>query len=187
MASVTGRPDLDVDLQFPGDRFPVTVGPLLRASGWRGGIWVYYVTSTEGDFVVEKSDGTAAVGFLLFQSENYADIMSTGDGVGSPENWTSYQPATHVGGQNVVTMVSGGTRVFFRQYETVALDSGSRTGGSITWSLNDSCKVSENGLLCNDSDVEMAAAGISSPIVVGIVSAVPSTANGNRLCVDIKY
>ena len=66
MASITGALSNDVELMFPGDRFPVSAGPTLIANGWRGGIWVMYVTSTVGDFVVEASDGTTASGFLLF-------------------------------------------------------------------------------------------------------------------------
>lgn len=177
----------DVELMFPGDRFPVIVGPTMRANLWRGGQWVMYVTSTEGDFSVEASDGTMACGFILFPSEDYGLTPPYGNGVGSNANWTSGQPATGVGGQNVVTMVNGGTRSFFKVFETVALAGGTRSAGAITYTLNDTLKVSENGLLCNDSDVQLALAGIANPIVVGIVSAVPSAANLNRLGADIKY
>ena len=183
MASITGALSNDVELMFPGDRFPVSAGPTLIANGWRGGIWVMYVTSTVGDFVVEASDGTTASGFLLFQSEQYP---ATHIQEGSPGNWLAHQPRS-CQGSSVVTMVSGGTRAFFRQYETVALAGGTRSGGAITYSLNDALKVSENGLLCNDSDAQLALAGIASPVVVGLVSAVPSTPNENRLGADIKY
>ena len=182
----------DVSLQFPGDRFPVVVGPNLRSSGWRGGLFVQYVTG-DYDFTVEVSDGNATAGFLLFASENYdlsiqGGAFLGGDGVGSAANFISGQPATHVGGQNVVTMVSGGTRSMFKVYETVALNgAGNRAGGAITYTLGESLKISENGLLCNDSNVNLAAAGVATPIVVGIVSAVPSSANNNRLGVDLKY
>jgi hypothetical protein len=178
---------LDVELMFPGDRFPVIVGPVLRAAKWRGGLWVMYVASTEGDFSVEVSDGTMTCGFLLFQSENYALAPPYGDGAGSNANWISGQPATGAGGQNVVTLVNGGTRCFFKMFETVALAGGTRSGGAITYSLNDALKVSENGLLCNDSDAQFALVGIANPIQVGIVSAAPSVSNGNRLGADIKY
>jgi len=177
----------DVDVMFPGDRFPVIAGPTLRATGWRGGIFVRYVTAGE-DFTVEVSDGNESCGFILFQSENYQLTPPTGTGPGSPQNYTSQQLLNPQGGNNVVTMINGGTRAFFRVFETVALvGAGTRTGGPITYTLNEDLKISENGLLCNDSDVNLAAAGVTTPIVVGIVSAVPSAANGNRLCLDMKY
>ena len=182
----------DVSLMFPGDRFPVIAGPGLRASGWRGGQFVSYAAGG-ADFLVEISDGLSAAGFLLFQAENYTPLTPGSDGVspslavGSPENWLSHQYRGGEGGYNVATMVNGGTRAFFKVYETVALAGGARGGGAITYSLNEELKVSENGLLCNDSDAQMAAAGIATPIVVGIVSALPSTQNGNRLCIDMKY
>ena len=85
-------------------------------------------------------------------------------------------------------MISGGTRAFFKAYETTALNgAGARAGGPITYNLNDSLKVSENGLLCNDPDANLVLAGVTNPTVMGIVSAVPSVANGNRLCLDMKY
>lgn len=178
---------LDVELMFPGDRFPVTVGPVLRRSGWRGGIFVQYATGTE-PFTVEVSDGSNVAGFLLFQSENYTTLQPGGPGVGSPENFTGKQFRTPTGGNNVATMVNGGTRVFFRVYETLALTgAGARSGGAITYSLNQPVRISENGLPCNDSEVNLQAAGVATPVQVGIVSAVPSTENGNRLCVDLKY
>lgn len=177
----------DVQLMFPGDRFPVIAGPTLRTTGWRGGLFVRYVTAGE-DFTVEVSDGNESCGFILFQSEDYQITPPTGTGPGSPQNYTSQQLLNPQGGNNVVTMVNGGTRAFFRVFETTALTgAGTRTGGPITYTLNEDLKISENGLLCNDSDVNLAAAGVTTPIVVGIVSAVPSVANGNRLCIDMKY
>lgn len=177
----------DVELMLPGDRMPVIVGPTLRSTGWRGGIFVMYVTGTD-DFTVEASDGNMATGFILFQSEDYQLTPPTGTGPGSPQNYTSQQFLNPVGGNNVVTVINGGTRAFFRVYETVALNgAGARAGGPITYTLNEDLKVSENGLLCNDSDVNLAAAGVTTPQVVGIVSAVPTTANDSRLCLDMKY
>ena len=181
-----GNAEHDVELNFLGDRFPVKAHPTLRASGWRGGLWVMYVTApTNEEFMVVQSDGTACAGFLLFPSENYAPVPPLGTGVGSSENYIGIQPAANP--NNAITMVNGGTRAYFKVFETVALNGGTRTGGAITYSLNEEVKVSENGLLCNDSDVQFGLVGIASPIVIGIVSAIPSPANGNRLCVDIKY
>tara|TARA_B100001094_G_scaffold329535_1_gene392498 strand:- start:201 stop:773 length:573 start_codon:yes stop_codon:yes gene_type:complete len=177
----------DVQLMFPGDRFPVTAGTTLRSTGWRGGLFVRYVTAGD-DFTVEVSDGNEVCGFILFQSENYQITPPTGTGPGSPQNFTSQQLLNPQGGNNVVTMINGGTRAFFRVFETVALNgAGNRAGGAITYALNEDLKISENGLLCNDTDGNLAAAGVTTPQVVGIVSAVPSTANGSRLCLDMKY
>jgi hypothetical protein len=92
-----------------------------------------------------------------------------------------------VGGQNVMTIVEGGTRAYFKVFETTALAAGTRSGGAITYILNEDLKVSENGLLCNDSDGALGAAGVTTVQVVGIVSAVPTTANGGRLCLDMKF
>lgn len=176
----------DVELMFPGDRFPALPGPLLLASGWRGGQFVQYVAGT-ADFTVEVSDGNAAAGFLLFQSEDYGLTRPTGTGPGSPENWLSHQFLSGEGGQNVATMVNGGTRAFFRVFETIALAGGARVGPPIVYVENDDLKVSENGLLCNDSDAALALAGIVTPQMVGVCSAIPAVRNGTRLCIDLKF
>jgi len=178
---------LDVEMRIPGDKYSVIAGPNLRANGWRGGIWVQYVTSTEGDFVVEISDGNDATGFLLFPSEDYDLTRPYGTGPGSPQNFISSQPREGVGGQNVVAMICGGPQAFFTVFETRRLVAGNRTGAPIIYALMDDLKISENGLLCNDSNVDLATVGIANPIVVGIVSAVPSVRNLNRLAADIKY
>ena len=139
-------------------------------------------------YTVEVSDGSNVAGFLLFQSEDYALSRPYGNGPWSPENYGSHQFLEGVGGQNVATMVNGGTRAYFRMFETVALTGGGvRAGGAITYNLNESLKISESGFLCNDSDANLIAAGVATPTVVGIVSAVPTTANGSRLCIDMKY
>ena len=183
----------DVELMFPGDRFPVTVGSVLRSTGWRGGIFVQYSTGAN-QFTVELSDGNSVAGFLLYQSEYYSALQpgSFGAGaetlVGSPQNYISQQYKSPIGGNNVVTMVNGGTRAFFKAFETTALNgAGARSAGPITYNLNDPLKISENGLLCNDSDANLNAAGVTNPTQVGIVSAVPAEVNGFRLCADIKY
>jgi hypothetical protein len=194
MAHIIGSNDseqLDVHLFFPGDRFPVIVGPTLRNTGWRGGIFVQYVPAAD-DYTVELSDGNNVAGFILFQSENY-DIsyqnggFAGGDGVGSHANFLAHQPATGVGGQNVVTMITGGTRAFFKVFETRRLVAGARTGATIAYNLHDDLKISENGLLTNDSDGDLATVGVVTPHVVGIVSAVPAPRNQNRLGIDYRY
>lgn len=178
--------ELDVELQFPGDRFPVIAGPNLLTNGWRGGVWVMYAASND-DFTVETSDGNAVAGFILFQSEDYQLTPPVGTGPGSPENWLSRQFRSGRGGQNVATMVNGGTRAMFRMFETIALAGGVRAGAAIVYTLNQNLRISENGLLCNDSDVQLAAAGVTTPVNVGIVSAVPSASTNNRIGADIKY
>jgi hypothetical protein len=179
---------LDVELMHLGDRLPVLAGPSLIASGWRGGQFVMYVTAN-WEFTVEKSNGTIAPGFLLMQSENYALTPPNGNGPGSPENFISHQFLSGQGGgsSNVVTLITGNSRALFKVYETIALNgAGVRAGGPITYSLNDTLAVSENGLLCNDSDANLNAAGIPAPQIVGIVSAVPAAINNNRLGVDLN-
>lgn len=178
--------ELDVELQFPGDRFPVIAGPTLLTNGWRGGIWVMYAVAND-DFTVEVSDGNSVAGFLLFQSEDYELVPPYGTGPGSPENWLARQFRSGRGGQNVATMVNGGTRAMFRMFETIALAGGVRGGGAITYNLNDALRISENGLLCNDSDAQLALAGVTTPTNVGIVSASPSASTQNRIGADIKY
>jgi len=181
--------DLDVQMAVGGDTFPVIVGPLLRASKWRGGQFVKFVTSTQGDYVVEKSDGNAVAGYLLFQSEQYSPLAPPfGGGPGSPQNYTSFQFTQGEGGQNVVTLVLGNSRSLFKIYETVALNgAGVRAGGPMTYNLNDYVKISENGLICTDSDANLAAAGVTAPVVIGIVSAVPSAGNSFRVSVDMRF
>ena len=179
---------LDVELMHLGDRLPVLAGPNLRASGWRGGQFVMYVTS-DWEFTVEKSDGTIAPGFLLFQSENYDLNAAAQVNPGSPENFLAHQfrNPTSTGASNVVTLITGNSRAFFKVYETIALNGGGvRAGGAITYALNETLAVSENGLLCNDSTANLNAAGIPTPQIVGVVSAVPSPANGYRLGVDLN-
>jgi hypothetical protein len=184
------RRDLPDDLviEHKGDNMPVSAGPVLRASGWRGGQWVRYVPPTGVDeFEVEASDGNAAAGVLIFPSEAY----EPGREWGAVLNYTGQQVRTNQGsvaGASVVTMMNGGGRFFYLVYETIALTgAGTRTGGPITYVLNEDLKISENGLLCNDSDVNLAAAGVTTPHVVGICSAVPRVQNGGRVGLDMKH
>lgn len=179
---------LDVEMLIPGDRYPVVVGPEMAAAKWRGGIWVMYVAGGP-DFMVEVSDGTASCGFLLFASENYELDGARLQRPGSHYNYTSIQPGHYndARAENVMTLVAGGPRVAFRFYETRRLVAGARTGAAITYGLHDTLRVSENGLLTNDSDIDLATVGIANPVDVGIVSAVPSESNGFWLTADIKY
>ena len=158
-------------------------GPLLRLSGWRGGQWVRYVTPVDiDDFVVEASDGIEASGFLSDASENYDR-----GGPGSPNNFTSQQ--FRGDGVGAIPVMAGGGRVLFGVFETIALTGGgARAAGPITYSLNEALKVSENGLLCNDPDVNLlAATGGSSTVSVGTCSLVPEQRNNFRLGLELKF
>lgn len=169
----------DVEILHPGDTIPATIGPILKAAGWRGGLFVKYVNGNM-DFIVEQSDGNEACGFIVLQSEDYQDPP------GSPENFTAYQYKNPLS-PSVMTLMFGNARGYFKIFETEALNAGVRNGGPITYVLNQNLKISENGLLCNDSDVELALAGVTTPVVVGIVSAVPATRNGDRLGCDMRF
>jgi len=174
-----------------GDRLVVAAGPTLRQTRWSGGLWVLFVTPTGvSDWIVERSNGVQATGFLLFGSENYAN--SAGDA--GYRNFTSIQPAnpqatTFAMGANTLPMVTGGGRFLFRVFETVALTpAGVRAGGPAVYNLNDILKVSENGLLCNDPDAFLLlATGGTSVISVGTCSVVPDARSGNRLGLDFKF
>lgn len=174
-----------------GDRFPVTPGPDLRAARWVGGTFVQFVPPTgPDDWLVERSDGIVADGFMLWAAANRFD--STGDA--GYRNWTSYQnddfsPSTVASGAATTTLVAGGGRYLFRVFETIALNAGGvRAGGPAVYTLNDTLKVSENGFLCNDPDAFLlAATGGSEVIPVGVCSAVPAARSGNRLGIDLKF
>jgi len=137
---------------------------------------------------VVASDGTKATGFLLFAAESYSNSH-----VGGPQNYTSMQyrggATAAASGASVVTMISGGTRAYFKYYETIALDgAGNRSNGAATYTYGEELRVSENGLLCNDSDADLqTATGAGSTAMIGFVADIPRAGNGNRLAVDIKF
>lgn len=174
----------DVEMQLVGSALTCMAGPELRRAGWEGGIWVHFVDLPgEGDFVVERSNGNQAIGFALAESERYTRYFEQG----SPQNYTSYQVRLRSQGPNTIDIVFTGGSGFFRHYETVALAGGTRTGGAITYTLNETLYVSENGLFCNDSAVQLGLAGIPNPIPVGLVAALPMERNEYRLGVLINY
>jgi hypothetical protein len=171
-----------VDELKMGDKFQVSAGPILRRDRWVAGTWVKYVQGDE-DFTVEKSDGNTC-GFLLYGSENYDDARTS-----TYRNFTSYQNTgtySSARGGNIVTLVSGGGRFLFSQYEEFNIDpQGNRTIPA-TYSLNENLKISENGLLCNDTDVNLNAVGVANPTIVGVCSKIP-TEGSEKLGLDIKY
>lgn len=178
----------NLDIIRNGDRFAVCVGPTLRASKWKGGTWVKYVenVSSTDSFTVEKSDGIYTCGFLIYGSEDYENARQS-----TYRNFTSYQntsPLANALGTATLTVVAGGGRFLFKQFETQALaPNGTRTGGAITYSLNEELKISENGLLCNDDDASLLlATGGTKTLVVGICCLVP-TASVPKLGLDYKY
>ncbi len=177
----------DLDVIVMGDRFPVVAGPLLRASKWKSGTWVRYVEDENNinNWTVEKSNGVYAAGFLIYGSEDYSNARRS-----TYRNFTSYQNAgelSEASGTAVVTMITGGGRFLFANYETVALNgAGVRAGGPITYVLGEDLKVSENGLLCNDTDANLlAATGGTQALVVGVCSKLP--VNGGKMGFDLKY
>jgi hypothetical protein len=178
----------DVLVVITGDRFPACAGPIMRARGWRGGLWVKYVPPTGvDDYMIEASDGNETTGFTMFPAEAY----KPGELWGAVSNFTGQQLRTDAGsvsGASTITIVAGGGRFLFLVYETTALDAfGARAGGPATYALNEELKVSENGYLCNDPDPLLALAGVTAPKVVGVCCAVPSQRTGNRLGMDLKF
>ena len=173
-----------------GDKFTATAGPLMRASGWQGGQWLMYAAvqvPAVSEFTMEKSTGIYATGFTIFGSENYSNPRES-----AYRNYTSYQNrSTNVAvasGASVVTIIVGGGRFLFRNFETVALDVlGVRSGGAAVYNVNLPLKVSENGLLCQDDDVRLLlATGGVEVILIGLCPKVPTTADP-RLGLDLKY
>lgn len=176
----------DLDIIKQGDRFQVVAGPILRRTRWKAGTWVRYVPG-EIDFTVEKSDGIYACGFLHYGSEDYTDAR-----VSNYRNFSSYQ---NIGGNAVarggatLTLVTGGGRFLFAEFETFGLNpQGQRDPNlPITYTLNEDLRVSENGLLCNDSEalIKLATGG-AQVALVGVCSKTPTTENP-KLGLDLKY
>ena len=191
MSEQTSFQTADTIIQINGDKFPCTAGPILRSTGWRGGLWVMYVPpiGNVDEYVIEASDGTMATGFVAFPSENYDPNANWG----AVNNFTGIQLREGQGavaGASTVTVTAGGGRMLFLVFETVVLAAGGTRDGSegfITYNLNDQLKVSENGFLCNDPDGRLALVGIASPLVVGTCCAVPHERNGFRLGMDLKF
>jgi len=176
----------DLTVMKHGDRSPVTAGPILRSTGWKAGVWVKYVENenSAAEFTVELADGVYATGFLMYGSEDYSDARQS-----NYRNFTSYQQTgilASASGASVLTMIMGGGRFLFTQYERFNLDvNGDRTIPA-NYALNDSLKVSENGLLCNDSDARLIAkTGGAIALLVGVCCKTP--ASDGKLGLDLKY
>jgi hypothetical protein len=189
MPSSSGELD-DLYVIKIGDKLVSTVGPILRASGWRAGQWVRYVepqVPPVSEYTVEKSDGVTAAGILMYGSENYSNPR-----VSTYRNYTSYQNASSFmavsAGSSVVTVIMGGGRYLTSMYETVSLNGfGVRAGPPAVYTINENLKVSENGLLCNDPDaLLLLATGGTEVLLVGLCSKIPSTRDP-RLGLDLKY
>ena len=189
MSTKLNQSSESVEMLSTADRFPVTISSSMRRSGWLGGQFVKYIENENNasEFTVEKSEGIYVAGFLLFGGENYSDPRTS-----TYRNFTSYQNMiglpTAVGGANVVTMISGGARCLFLNYETISLNAqGQRAGGVAQYTLNGKLKVSENGLLCNDPDnLLILATGGQESTVVGLCCKTPNTEDP-RLGLDLKY
>jgi hypothetical protein len=180
----------DVIIQINGDKFPTGVGPLLRASGWRGGIWVRYVDPINmvDEYVVEISDGNEATGFLVFPPEGYGAVESDW---GAENNFLGQQLRTDIGsvaGASTVTITAGGGRFLFKTHEALGLDgAGVRNVNPAPYTLNQWLFISENGLLCGDTSALLQLAGVATPQLVGTCSAIPHARNGNRVGLDLKF
>lgn len=189
-SGLAGGPPHDVVTQIPGERHSVTPGPILRASGWRGGIFLVYVApDVTDDWTVERSGGVQANGFMLNPSEGPA----AGGLPPSNLNFTSRQVATgeaaHVAsGASVATMITDGGKYLFRLFETISLDAaGVRIGPPAIYTVGEWLKVSENGLLCNDPDARLLlATGGTAVRVVGHCHTIPAARSLWRLGLDHK-
>ena len=178
----------DVIIRSKGGTYTAAVGPILRHTGWHGGIWVKYVDpgTNVDDFVVERTDGNGAVGILPFPSEDYQH-----QAYGATQNYIGDDLRTTQGaasGAGTVAIFISDGQFLFKYYETIALNpAGVRNAGPITYLLNENLYVSENGLLCNDPVANLQAAGIINPCNVGICCAVPAVRNNFRLGLNLNW
>ena len=176
----------DLVVMKHGDRSPVTAGPILRRSRWKAGVFVKYVENenSAAEFTVERSEGVYATGFLMYGSEDYTNARQS-----TYRNFTSYQqtgPLASASGASVLTMVMGGGRFLFTQFEEFGLNAQGVRNQPPNYALNQNLKVSENGLLCNDSDANLlVATGGAIPLLVGVCCKVPGT--DGKLGLDLKY
>ena len=163
----------DLTIMKAGERYPVRIGPLLARDGWKAGAWVRYVAPTDQVdlWLVEKSNGITAAGFLGYESEDYSDPRRT-----TYRNYTSMQNRMPGTANRVVTMHTGGGKYLFAWFETISLDVlGARTGPPITYVVGESLRLSENGLLCNDPAARiMLATGGTEVVSVGRCNRIPT-------------
>lgn len=176
----------DLTVMKHGDRSPVTAGPILRNSRWKAGIWVKYVENENNaaEFTVERSQGIYATGFLMYGSEDYTNARQS-----NYRNFTSYQQTgtlASASGAAVLTMVMGGGRFLFTQFEEFRLDGQGNRTIPANYQLNQDLKVSENGLLCNDADADLIGKhGGAVALLVGVCCKTPGT--DGKLGLDLKY
>ena len=176
----------DLVVMKHGDRSPVTAGANLRNSRWRAGVWVMYAENenSSAEFTVERSNGVYATGFLMYGSEDYTNARQS-----TYRNFTSYQQTgslASASGASVLTMVMGGGRFLFTQFEEFRLDGNGDRTIPANYQLNQNLKVSENGLLCNDDDADLIAKhGGLVALLVGVCCKTPST--DGKLGLDLKY
>tara|TARA_B100000424_G_scaffold156512_1_gene119644 strand:- start:509 stop:1075 length:567 start_codon:yes stop_codon:yes gene_type:complete len=177
----------NLDIIRNGDRFAVTIGPILRSERWKGGTWVKYVAdhSNTDSFTVERSDGVYSCGFVIYGSEDYTNARQS-----TYRNFTSYQNTSVMAnalGTATLTLVAGGGRFLFKDFEQFNLDGNGDRTVPATYQLNEELKVSENGLLCNDGDVRLLAkTGGAKTLIVGICCLVP-TEQVPKLGLDYKF
>jgi hypothetical protein len=83
-------------------------------------------------------------------------------------------------------MVMGGGRFLFTQFEEFGLDAQGVRNQPPNYALNQNLKVSENGLLCNDSDANLlVATGGAIALIVGVCCKTPDS--DGKLGLDLKY
>ena len=181
--------DHDVVVQLSGLNVPVYVNDTLSDNdGWRGGQWVYYTSNVVGESQkiynireVGPSDGNLIAGFLLRGSDFHPPQQSPGgpNNRRSGYNFSSYQPTT----TKVITMIFDGSYIF-KVYEQFAYGNRTGTGTPLTYSLNDALYISDRGYLTTEADA--LAAGIATPLQVGVVWLAPSEPSKFRLGADIR-
>ena len=177
----------NLDIIRNGDRFQCTIGPILRSERWKGGTWVKYVEdkSSTDSFTVERSDGIYTCGFVMYGSEDYTNARQS-----TYRNFTSYQntsPIANALGTASLTLVAGGGRFLFKEFEEFRLDGQGNRTIPANYQLNQDLKVSENGLLCNDEDARLLAkTNGTKTLLVGICCLVPTT-EVPKLGLDYKY
>lgn len=174
----------DVEPMVWGDKLTCSAGSTLQRTGWKAGTFAMYVAGSVGEpyFTVERSDGIGVAGFILYGSEDYSDTR-----IGGYHNYTSIQKR-YPNGPNTITVMIGGGRYFFRNYEKVALAAdGTRTGGPAVYGFNNILKVSENGLLCNDPDGYLLLATGGAVTVPFAMCSRPPVVDDPRMGVDMRY
>ncbi len=129
----------DCIILYKGDAYPVTVDPVMAATGWRGGQGVQWVTSSKDELLVTFSDGLYA-GFLLWGSDESSDLHTA-----ATRNQPAYQ---------FTTIGAGGWLIMTSTFEKYTY--ASRTGGGplvpIAYNASDRLVFSLRGYLTKEDE-----------------------------------